>query len=176
MKKPIVILCLAMTASILHAQTVYRVVQPDGTVEFTDSPPPGQPAQAIVVPPLNTARPLGSPRDAYDDSPSSEKKVAYEELRITSPEEGESIWGSVGQVNVDLSLEPKLRAGDKIELKLDGQSIGGGRSTAITLTEVVRGTHTLQAVVKDSSGKVMAQSNSVTFTKHQAQQRRVLTN
>lgn len=176
MKTRAVVLSLMLATGIVQAQTVYRVTQPDGTVEFTDSPPPGQPAQAVVVPPLNTAKPPVSPRDAHDDAPNPERKVAYEALEITKPAEGESIWGPVGRVDINLSVEPSLRSGDKVELKLDGQSIGGGHATAITLTEVARGTHTVQAVVKDSSGRVMAQSNSVTFTKHQGQQRRLLTN
>ena len=75
-----------------------------------------------------------------------------------------SIRDNAGNVNVDVSLEPALRSGDKIDLLLDGQSVGGGNKTAITLTDMERGTHSLQALVKDASGKVVARSNTVTFT------------
>ena len=67
-------------------------------------------------------------------------------------------------MNVDLSLQPKLRRGDKIDLYLDGQSIGGGKATGITLTDMDRGSHTIKAVVKTADGQVVARSNSVTFT------------
>ena len=60
--------------------------------------------------------------------------------------------------------QTRFQAGDKIGLNLDGQAIGGGRSTAITLTEMERGAHSLQALVKNSAGRVIERSNSVTFT------------
>jgi hypothetical protein len=170
------ILCATLVCGLAHSQTVYRVVQPDGTVEFTDNPPPGQAAQAIDVPPLNTVPLAGSPRDAFEEPPRQQSKPIYEHVTITQPEQNGSLWGTGGQVKVDVEARPSLRPGDRVDLVMDGVSVGGGRSTAFTLEQVDRGTHVLQAVIKDSAGKVMAQSNSVTFTIHQAAQRRLPTN
>ena len=164
MKHLLLTLFLVLATGIAQAQKVYKVVQPDGTILFTDSPSPSDDAEQVDVQPLNTTPALASPTDAFDDSAAVEAEVGYSEFRITSPESDTSFWDTAGNVNVDLSLEPTLRASDKIDLLLDGQSVGGGRSTAITLTEIDRGTHNLQAVVKSSAGKVIARSNTVTFT------------
>ncbi len=164
MKHLFLIVFLVLATGIAQAQKVYKVVRPDGTILFTDSPSPGDDAEQVDVRPLNTTPALASPTDAFDDSAAVEAEVGYSEFRITSPENDTSFWDTAGNVNVDLSLTPTLRAGDKIDLLLDGHSVGGGRSTAITLSEMDRGTHNLQAVVKSSAGKVIARSNTVTFT------------
>jgi hypothetical protein len=164
MKQLTLTLCLVLASGVVQAQKVYKVIQPDGTVLFTDSPPADGSAQEVDVRPLNTTPPLASPTDAFDDTPAAELEQSYSEFRITSPGNDETIRDNAGNVNVDLSLKPTLRSGDKIELLINGQSVGGGRSTAITLTEMDRGTHSIQAVVKNSVGKVVARSNSVTFT------------
>jgi hypothetical protein len=164
MKHLLLTLFLVLATGTAQAQNVYKVVRPDGTILFTDSPSPGDDAEQVDVRPLNSAPARASPTDAFDDSAAVEAEVGYSEFRITSPANDTSFWDTAGNVNVDLSLEPTLRAGHKIDLLLDGQSVGSGKSTAITLTEVDRGTHSIQAVVKDSADKVVARSNAVTFT------------
>ena len=158
------IVFLVLMAGTAQAQKVYKVVQPDGTILFTDSPPPGEDAEQVDVGPINTTHPLASPTDAFDDSPAAELEQGYSEFRIASPADDANIRDNAGNVNVDLKIRPSLRSGHKIELKLNGQPIGGGRQTAITLTEMDRGTHSLQAVVKNSAGQVVARSNAITFT------------
>ena len=163
MRQLILILCLVLASGVVQAQKVYKVIQPDGTVLFTDSPPPDEPAREVEILPLNTAPPL-VPQSAYTKSAAAAPEAAYSEFRITSPANDASFWDTAGDVNVNLSLKPTLRGGDKIDLLLNGQFVGGGKATAITLTEMERGTHNLQALVKDSAGKVVARSNTVTFT------------
>lgn len=164
MKQLALILCLVLASGTVLAQKVYKVIQPDGTVMFTDSPQPGDGAEEVDVPPLNTTPPLASPRDAFDDSPAAELEQGYADVRITSPADNASIRDNAGNVNVDVKVSPSLRSGDKVELKLNGQSIAGGKKTSFALTGMDRGTHSLQAVIKDSAGKVVASSQSVTFT------------
>ena len=162
MKQLFLVLCVALASSAVQAQKVYKIIQPDGTVEFTDAPPPDVPAQQIEIPPLNTSNQLAPPSDSATQSATGAK--GYSEFRITHPANGEAIRDNAGNVNVDLSLEPSLRTGDKIELYLDGQSIGGGKDTGITLADMDRGSHSIKAVVKNAAGQVVARSNSVTFT------------
>lgn len=164
MKQLALAVCLFVACGTVLAQKVYKVIQPDGTVLFTDSPPAGEDAEQVEVQPINTTPGLTSPRDAFDDSPAAELEQGYAEIRITSPADDASIRDNAGNVKVDVELSPGLRDGDKVELKLDGQSIGGGKKTAFTLTDIDRGSHSLQALVKNSAGKVVARSASITFT------------
>ena len=161
MKMLAFVLCLVLPWAAVQAQKVFRVVQPDGTVEFTDVPPSNRPAEEIQVQPLNTMPGIAP---APETSTQAVDNRGYSNFRITSPGNEEAIRDNAGNVNVDLKLEPSLRSGDKIALLLDGESFGGGKATAITLSDMDRGTHNLQALVKNSSGQVVARSNSVTFT------------
>ncbi len=163
MKALLLTLCLALACGAVQANKVFRIVNPDGSVTFTDVPPSSGNATQIEIPPLNTAAPLAPPASTTRTStPAAEE--GYSEIRITSPGNETSFWDTAGNVNVDISLKPTLRSGDKIDLRLNGESIGGGKSTAIALTNVDRGTHSLQALVKNSNGKVVARSKSVVFT------------
>ena len=164
MKSLALMIFLALAFGTVHAQKVFRVVQPDGTVEFTDVPPSNRPAEEIHLRPLNTTPALAPAPDSATQTAGTREKKGYSEFRITRPGDGEGIRNNAGSVNVDLKLQPALRSGDEIHLLLDGQSIGGGKSTAITLTDMERGTHSIQAMVKNSAGQVVARSNSVTFT------------
>lgn len=164
MKSLALALCLILLWGSVPAATVYKVVRPDGTVLFTDSPQPGDDAEPVEVGPINTVPSLGSPRDAFDDTPAAPRGQGYVEVRIVRPENAATIRDNAGNVNVDVHVSPDLRQGDKIELKLDGQTVGGGNKTAFTLTRMDRGSHSLQAVIKDAAGQVVARSESITFT------------
>jgi hypothetical protein len=156
--------CLVLLCNTAQAQKVFRVVQPDGSIEFTDVPPANRPAEEIHLRPLNTAPALAPAPSTPTHTAGTQENEGYSEVRITNPGNDEGIRNNAGSVDVDLKLEPGLRSGDKIHLLLDGQSVGGGSATAITLTDMERGAHTIQAEVKNSAGKVVARSNSVTFT------------
>src|SRR2546423_4373101 len=56
-------------------------------------------------------------------------------------------------LSIIVRTDPALRPGDQIFLMLDGQPLNGGVATGsqFTLTPVDRGTHTLQAVGRDST-------------------------
>jgi len=163
MKQLVLALCLVLASGAVQAQSVYKVIQRDGSVEFTDAPPPGAPAQPIAVPSLNTPGSLLAPPIDTANQSAAGAPEGYSEFRITRPENDTSFWNTGGSVNVDLSLEPSLRAGDKIDLFLDGRSIGGGTATAITLTDMNRGSHSIRAAIKNADGQVVARSNTVTF-------------
>jgi hypothetical protein len=164
MKKLALALCLIAAGAAVHAEKVYKVIQPDGTVLFTDTPPADGSAEEVEVAPLNVTPPLASPRDAFDDTAAAGADKGYSAFRITSPGGNEAIRDNAGNVSVSLSLEPALRSGDKIDLLMDGRSVASGTTTSISLTNVDRGTHSLQGVVKNSAGKVVAKSNTVSFT------------
>ncbi len=68
MKQLFLVLCVALASSAVQAQKVYKIIQPDGTVEYTDAPPPDSPAQQIEVPPLNTSEPLAPPSGSATQS------------------------------------------------------------------------------------------------------------
>ncbi|MDX1433895.1 MAG: DUF4124 domain-containing protein [Gammaproteobacteria bacterium] len=159
------LIALALASGAAQAEKVYKVIQPDGTVEFTDDPRPGETATEVKVEPLNTTPPLATPaQEAGLESSTTSSGQTYSEFRITSPDDNAALRVNNGNVDVDLALEPPLRSGDTIDIMLNGTVVGGGKQTAITLSNVDRGSHTVQAVVKNGAGEVVARSNTVSFS------------
>ena len=164
LRKVAFLACLMLALGSAQAGKIVKYTLPDGRVIYSDKPPPeATSGEEVTVEPLQTfsappARPLESSSTKKEPEPQG-----YEEFKVTSPTNDATIRDNGGNVRVSLSLTPGLQSGHSIEVIMDGKSIGSGKGTTVTLTEVDRGTHTVQATVKDADGKEVARSNSVIF-------------
>lgn len=163
---PYALLLLAAVACTARAMTVYKMVQPDGTVVYSDQPQPGakkmdvQPAQTYQAPPL--------PAPVAPQQPPTPAKTfqGYKKFVVSSPGQDATLRDNQGNVSISLELQPALQPGNEIQIIMDGKPLGTGRSTSISLTNVDRGAHTVQAKVLDASGKTLATTPPVTFYLH----------
>ncbi len=148
------------------AAEVYRSVDEDGNITYSDKPTEGaekikkQDVQTIDTPNIPQFK-YTPPRDQ-----TAEKPAIYNSIAITSPENDTSVRENAGNLTVNVSLKPNLKTayGHSLSLTMDGKEVGSGRSRTFSLTNVDRGTHTLVARVKGSNGQVIIQSEPVTFT------------
>lgn len=143
---------------------VYKWVDEQGNVVYSDQPRPG--AEQVKVPPVSTypAPPL-PPRTAGADAPKA-PAPAYTQVSIVQPSHDSTVRNNAGVVVISALLEPPLRSdlGHQIVLSMDGEPVGEpGPTTAIQLSNVDRGTHTLQVSVVDDAGEVLASSEPSTF-------------
>jgi hypothetical protein len=147
----------------IPGKVVYRSVDSKGQVTFTDSPPANRPSEAIRVQAANTM-PSELPSAVGDDgSPRQEAPpVEYTLLAIVSPVNEEVLGQDVETVTLSAQLEPGLQSGHTFQLYYDGQPVGGGEMS-YTVTELYRGTHTVEAKVFDSRKKVLKASEKVRF-------------
>ena len=165
-----VVVFLALTAAANTSAAVYKWVQPDGSVVYSDRAPDENAApaelpalQEIKMPPP----PPPSTPSASSNGPSAQTaRQAYTNLAITAPADNSAFHNNAGQITVKLALAPGLQQGDSIVILLDGKEVGQGTSTALSLSNVDRGTHTLQASVKNADGTTMISSSPVSFTLH----------
>jgi len=162
------LLLLLLCAAAASAQ-VYKWVDEDGIVHYTDQPVPG--AERIDIESRPTSRSAPRPRattrrqdDAATEAPA--QPFRYESISFASPTSEESLWNIGGILNVQLSLSPGLRSGDRVRIYFDGEPrmITG---TGVVLEEVWRGTHNLQAEVLDASGALLIRSRPIQFHVHQ---------
>ncbi len=164
MPKVAVFLCLMLAVGAAQAVKIYKHSLPNGDVVYSDKPPPPDQGEEVTLEPLQGfSLPPAPPLQDSTAKKDEPETIGYEDFKVTSPSNDATIRDNGGNVPVSLSLTPGLRNGHSIELMMDGQSIGSGKSTSVTLTEVDRGTHTVQAAVKDNQGKEIARSNSVIF-------------
>src|SRR5437879_10194515 len=167
MRRPLLTL-VSLVCSLALAATVYKWVDEHGVVHYSDQPHPN--AQQVSVQGAQTykagdmpAAPGAAPAPAAAAQP-----VPYRGCAIAQPTDDQT-FANVDSLSITVRTDPALRPGDQIFLMLDGQPLNGGVATGsqFTLTPLDRGTHTLQAVVRDSAGGLMCQTPGVTYNVHQ---------
>ncbi len=145
----------------LLAQEVYRWVDDDGHLHYSDRPREG--AETVE---LSKAQTFSAPPVATSPAqPDAGERFKYDKISIARPDDEETIWNTGNQVDVSLTLSPRLRRGDKLMWYVDGQlqSNVSTRSTSATLSDIWRGTHQLVAEVQDINGNSLNRSSPVTF-------------
>jgi hypothetical protein len=147
------------------AKEVYRTVDENGNVIFSDTPAAG--AEKIRVDEIQTIAPGQVPKFEYTPPP---KDVdTYSRLEILSPENDSVIQSDDGNVTINAVLEPALNlsTGHYLVLYLDGKEAASGTSPQFILSNVERGTHILTISVVDQSGNEVIKSPALSFTLYQ---------
>jgi hypothetical protein len=155
--------------------TIYKVVNPDGSVSFSDQPAARaetlQVAPVPTVPALNPEQ-ISKARQGVQTQTQSQTDISiYESFSVLSPADQSAFNSGSGDVSVVLELYPGLLNGHEIELRMDQKLINRGSQMQVTIPAVDRGTHTLEARVLSSSGKVLKETRSI-FTLHRPTIRR----
>ena len=167
------ILLFALTAGAVHAAPAWRWVDSNGQVHYSDQPVPG--ATQIE---LSGAQSFGGgaqrPPSSTADKTAGPAKTAssaqtYRTFNIVSPTQQETLWNVGTVVNVQVQLDPPLLPGHFLDVYVDGQrrnlNVAGSE---LTLEDIYRGVHTIQAVVVDGSGAELIRSLATTFQVQQS--------
>ena len=151
---------LALYSLSAGAQVVYKHVDGDGNVSFTDQPP----ADAIRVE-IQTPNSAVAPSDsAYPRAsrPKPKDEAAGYKLAISSPANATIIAKGPGNFPVSASLSPSLRPGHKLQLLLDGEARQPPQTgTRWSLSNVFRGEHRLEVAVLDDKGGEISRSGAI---------------
>jgi len=160
-----IIALLALSVAANASAAVYKWVQPDGSVIYSDRAP-DENAAPTELPALQEIKMPPPPPPSTDTTADNNQtqNAEYTKLTITEPTDNSTFRNNAGQVNVKLELEPALQEGDVIAILLDGKEIGQGKSTALALSNIDRGSHSLQAIVKNAEGSTMISAAPITFT------------
>jgi hypothetical protein len=154
---------MSVVCAVAFSATVYRWVDENGVTHYSDQP--HENAEKVTV---SAPQTYSAPRQpnvpSSSSQPGKQAGIAYT-CSITQPANDDT-FANATAVNTTAQSSPPPLAGDKLVLMFDGLRVenfppGGG---AMQLTNVGRGTHTLQAQVQSSSGKVVCQSATVSFT------------
>ena len=164
--KRIFLLFLIFACATASAE-VFRRIGPDGQVYFSDQPGPG--AERIEVKPVPTIRmptPVPETRVQPDVGQQEEDADAYTSFSIVSPASGEGVRSNNGNVTVQMKLEPGLKSGHTVKLKVDGEDgkdMNMVDGMSIQLVNISRGRHTVEAMVINDGGEVLIQTEPVSF-------------
>ena len=168
----LVALSMAITASPLMAQ-VYKVVDKDGNVTFTDQPPGDgskpvelAPISIIEAPVYETAPKEGEGKGAEE----GEKEMSlsylrrnYSDFAIVSPQQEESVWRPDGPIPITWNSRYALQDGMQVIIYLDGNRHAATTQQMVPVSEMDRGEHTVTAEIRDSRNRIIANAEPVTF-------------
>ncbi|WP_227370730.1 DUF4124 domain-containing protein [Halomonas sp. M20] len=167
----------------IEAATVYRSLDAQGNVVFTDTP--SQDSQRIkleslTVVPSQESAPSASKASGTaaeeQAAPRSSRNVPggpfmpYSTFGILSPQDGYTLQtGYAGDIIIDIAVEPELRQDHRIRLLKDGDVSQSATHTKVfMLSNLNRGEHTLRAELLDAQGNVRHRSDPVTLYVHRA--------
>ena len=142
------------------AADVYRSVDENGNIIYTDKPTPD--AEKIRIDEIQT---IDSPDvKPFKYTPQKDDKKAFSySLSITSPADGDAIRSNNGDITISATVKPNLASGYKLALYMDGGVAATG-GPQFNLTNVDRGTHSAEVAIQDRNGKEVQRSSPVTFT------------
>ncbi|MFT6301616.1 MAG: hypothetical protein ACI9XK_003887 [Granulosicoccus sp.] len=150
---------------------VYKTVDEDGTITFTDKRKSNSTAVAPIE--LNIlAAPLpalnGQSTDIGTDEgsePADPSPITVNSVKITSPQNEQTLINPRGSILIGIKTGPEngMPDGYTAEIKMNGKVVSSGGGTLLSMPVPDRGTHTIAAIILDSVGTVQASSQTVTF-------------
>jgi hypothetical protein len=163
---------LMISATPLMAQ-VYKVVDKDGNVTYTDQPPADgsgpvelKPISVIEAPAYQVKPKSG---DAAGDA-EGDKEMSLQDLRknyrdfaIVSPQQEESVWRPDGPFPVAWNTKYALREGMQVTIFLDGKRHSTTTQQMVPMANLDRGEHVVKAELRDAKNQLIAESAPVTF-------------
>lgn len=152
---------------------IYKSVGPDGRVVFSDKPLPGEKTEKVDLGPTNV-QPIALPRPLPTRklSPKDRREQGDEyagpiNFAIVSPQDGATIPPGQRVIVLQVAVDPVPRTGYRFFAVVDGQPWAGSSSgTSLDISALERGSHSVQAVLTDPGGNVLAQSQAVTIYVH----------
>jgi len=153
-------MALAWSAGALAG--VYRWVDANGVVHYSDQPQPGAAKVQVAPPQTYQAPPL--PASGGTDQSSSDSAPVASSCYLLAPMQ-DQVYMNTSTVNGRVQLSVPLNPGDRLSVVLDGtqREVGGDGSGGFTVLGVERGTHTLAALVQTQDGQQRCQTQTVTF-------------
>jgi Domain of unknown function (DUF4124) len=157
----------SIACAVALSATVYRWVDENGITHYSDQPHENAEKVTVAAPQTYSAPHQQGPSNNRAPPP-KQSGLTYT-CAITQPANDDT-FSNANSIIATAQADPVPRQGDKVVLMFDGLTVqnfpaGGG---AYQLDNLDRGTHTLQAQVQDSTGKVVCQSPTVSFTILQA--------
>lgn len=157
----VVSLASSLASSLAVASEVYRYVDKNGVVHYTDQPP-NKTAKPVALPPLQVIGPTEQ-IDLPPPSPSDVSAAPRLGVSIASPSPEETFRGDDRQLPVTVRLDQQLPTGYGLLYLLDGrpQNVKATRQPRFVLQNVERGEHLVSVAVVNAAGREVARTAPV---------------
>lgn len=144
---------------------IYRTVDAQGRVTFSDSPTKN--SERVQLPPLSIVRGMTADEiaraNARPDAADNKARPVSYRLNFVSPNANQVFQKPMDSIEIAVSTEPSLAAGDRVVLSMNGQALGDTQSTAVASENLERGAQAIVAKVLALNGKVMGEQSVTVF-------------
>lgn len=165
--------CVFALASNLALAQVYKVVDKDGNVSYTDQAP-SDGAEPLKLAPISVieAPTYQTPAKAVAKDGASEEakqpplrflRKEYADFAIISPQQDESVWHPDAPVPVQWGTGKQLRAGMQVTIYVDGLQQPSSANTIIPVSQLDRGEHRIEAILIDAQNRTIATAEPIIF-------------
>ncbi|MDO6681856.1 MULTISPECIES: hypothetical protein [unclassified Oceanobacter] len=159
------LLCLfCLTTSHAFAATQVHVSRDaEGNLVFSDRVSEGSEPHEVEELPTVPAFVAPSATSTSQTQTTAQAGQFYTHLKILSPGNQDNIpTGLAASLNIVIDALPALRASDTFVVLVDGKPVTSGRDNSLPINQLVRGQHTLEAVINNASGQEILRSQAVT--------------
>ena len=159
---------MLLAAAQLSAQ-VYKVVDKDGNVTYTDQAPMDGAAPIELRPISVIEAPTYEKAPAREDSEEdkgmslSYLRKNYKDFAIVSPQSEESVWKPDGPIAVAWNARYALQEGMQVTIFLDGKKHSSTTQQIVPIADLDRGEHVVSAELTDAKNRLIAKTAPVTF-------------
>ena len=162
MKYPLLLILLLST----HVgAAVYKWVDEQGTVHYSDTPVEG--AQQIELKD-NTHNTVVLPKP-IDRAISGETEAVQYQLTITTPEPEATVRNNNGDFTVSAMMLPEAPKGSRFQLLLDGKTVGSPQGNPVfQLRGIDRGEHQISVQAINAQGLTLAETEPRVIFLHRA--------
>ena len=150
-------LIASITLSIFSHAEVYKSLDKDGRIVYTDKPMPNSEKVKITEP--NTIKSITVPNP--DEQEPASKPFEYDTLTITTPADNGIIPNGLVPFDVAINAAPKLQPEHRLQLLIDGKLHSSSSKNTFRVNSLSRGKHTLQTLILDASGNRLTQSKVI---------------
>ncbi len=145
------------------SQEIYRWVDKDGIVHYSDQPGSDKAELINVVEPNAYEAADSAPPESPADSGGNEPEAnPYTSLSIVSPEPDQVFFGADAVVSVQANLSGTLQPDHQVVFFLNGNR-RPAPGLSLDLSGLDRGSYFLRASVLDQNGKPLITSQQITF-------------
>lgn len=157
-------LFLALVAAAANAQEIYRVVDKDGNVTYTDTKPDDN-ARPIDLPEVNVLE-GDSEEEIAEAIEQAEAENQHHSMgfRITQPADGSTVDPGSDALTVVMDIGIDVPPTAQIVLVLDDEALPPIHDLEAEIAPPAPGSHVLFARLETPSGKVLGKTEPVRFT------------
>lgn len=156
-------LCLIGFSSSLYAAEIYKVINSDGSISYSDQPFDEATANEVTLPEIFILPSVDVPTVSVL-GPAPTPDLQSKSVRIHSPLNEDVIRGSDNRLSIVVSVSPTIGEDERLQLLHNGEPYGPAQSSGQwNLARLLPGTQKFSVQLVSTTGESRGQSSTVTI-------------